>query len=45
MRILRKWLVKLASSMAVLAMLVAVSSVGSACVFTAYQPDVPESLQ
>ena len=36
---------KVASSVAALAFLVAVSSVGVTCWFTAYQPEVPESLR
>jgi cyclic lactone autoinducer peptide len=36
---------KLASSVAALAFITAVSSVGATCYFTAYQPDVPEELQ
>lgn len=39
------WLMKAATSAAAIALLAAVSSAGAACWFTAYQPDVPESLQ
>lgn len=45
MRIAKGWFLKVASSAAALALFVAVSSAMSACWFTAYQPDVPESLQ
>lgn len=44
-RKVKTWLMKIASSMAALALVVAIASVGATCYFTAYQPDVPESLQ
>ena len=43
---LKKWILKVtASSAAVLALLVASSTVGSTCWFVAYQPDLPEALR
>ena len=45
MRTLKIWSMKIASCAAALALIVAVSSSGSVCWFTAYQPDVPESLR
>jgi len=41
----RNWIMKLASSAAALALVVAVSSVSATCFFVVYQPDVPESLR
>ena len=38
-------MVKLGALLASAAMLLAISSVGSACVFMLYQPDVPEELR
>lgn len=38
-------MVKLGSLLASAAMFLAVSSVGSTCVFMLYQPDVPEELR
>lgn len=38
-------MVKLGALLASAAMLLAVSSVGSTCVFMLYQPDVPEELR
>ena len=35
---------KLAGSVAALAMICAVSNINSTCLFLAYQPDVPDSL-
>lgn len=45
MKAIKGWILKFATSAAALALLAAVSSAGSTCVFTAYQPDVPEELQ
>ena len=45
MKALKIWSMKIASSVAALALIVAVSSSGYVCWFTAYQPDVPESLR
>jgi len=36
---------KAASSVAALAPMVVLTLAGTACIFTAYQPDVPETLQ
>jgi cyclic lactone autoinducer peptide len=45
MKWMNSWLVKAASGAAALALMVAVGSVGATCIFTAYQPDVPEALR
>ena len=37
-------LMKLAGSVAALAMICAVSNINSTCLFLAYQPDIPDSL-
>jgi cyclic lactone autoinducer peptide len=42
---IKNLLLKAASSAAALILFVAVSSVGTTCFFTAYQPDVPEELR
>ena len=41
----RNWIMKLASSAAAIALVVATASVGATCVFIMHQPDVPESLR
>jgi cyclic lactone autoinducer peptide len=45
MKTVKGWFVRVASSVAALAFIVAIASAGSACFFTAYQPDVPESMR
>ena len=45
MRKVKEWMMKVASLAAALALIVAVTSVGVTCVFTAHQPDVPEALR
>ncbi len=42
---IRGILMKIATSMAALAVLCAVSNVNTTCMFLTYQPDVPEELQ
>ena len=44
MMIVKSLFLKIASSAAALALIVAVASAGATCYFTAYQPDVPEAL-
>jgi len=45
MKIVKSFFLKIASSAAALALIVAVSSASATCYFVAYQPDVPEALR
>ena len=45
MKIVKNWFLRIASSAAAIALIVAVASASATCFFTAYQPDVPKALQ
>jgi len=42
---IKKWVFNIVSTVAALALIVATSSAGATCFFTAYQPDLPEELR